>query len=136
MRLSHVGIVVRSLDQALTLYRDALGMQVLSIAEVPEQGARVAFLDAGAVSIELLEPLGDKGPVAAWLRYHGPGVQHLALAAPDLQQAADRLRGKGMAVQERTQTGANGEPILFVHPDSAQGTLLEIVEAGEEGADQ
>ena len=124
----HVGVAVRSLDAALADYR-TLGFEAESIEDVPTQGVRVAFLGTGAVRIELLESLRPDGVIARFVDRSGEGLHHLAFAVPDIRAEMRRLREKGLKlVDAEPRPGARGRLVAFVHPRSAHGVLLELVE--------
>ena len=124
----HVGVAVRRLDAALADYR-VLGFEPESTEEVLSQGVRVAFLRTGAVRIELLESLRPDGVIARFVDRSGEGLHHLAFAVPDIRAEMRRLREKGLKlVDAEPRPGARGRLVAFVHPRSAHGVLLELVE--------
>ncbi len=129
MKVDHIGIATRQLDEALTLWRDALGLQVTSTEEVTEQGVRVAMLPIGESQIELLEPLSPNSPVGKFLEKRGPGIHHVALRVTDIQAALVQLKEKGTRlIDETPRVGAGGCLVAFIHPSSANGVLLELVQ--------
>jgi len=124
----HVGVAVRSLDAALADYR-TLGFEAESIEDVPAQGVRVAFLGTGAVRIELLESLRPDGVIARFVDRSGEGLHHLAFAVQDIRAEMRRLREKGLKlVDAEPRPGARGRLVAFIHPRSAHGVLLELVQ--------
>ena len=124
----HVGIAVRSLEAALADYR-TLGFEAESIEDVPAQGVRVAFLGTGGVRIELLESLRPDGVIARFVDRSGEGLHHLAFAVQDIRAEMGRLREKGLKlVDAEPRPGARGRLVAFVHPQSAHGVLLELVQ--------
>jgi len=124
----HVGVAVRSLDAALADYR-TLGFEAESVEDVPAQGVRVAFLGTGGVRIELLESLRPDGVIARFVDRSGEGLHHLAFAVPDIRAEMRRLREKGLRlVDAEPRPGARGRLVAFVHPRSAHGVLLELVQ--------
>jgi methylmalonyl-CoA/ethylmalonyl-CoA epimerase len=129
MKVDHIGIATRQLDEALRLWRDALGLQVTSTEEVTEQGVRVAMLPLGESQIELLEPLSPNSPVGKFLEKRGPGIHHVALRVTDIQAALLQLKEKGTRlIDETPRLGAGGCLVAFIHPSSANGVLLELVQ--------
>lgn len=127
-RLAHVGVAVRSIDEARQLW-ESLGLAVEKVEEVPEEGVRVAFLRCGDSHIELLEPLDEDSPVAKFLARRGPGIHHLCLQTDDVGGDDARLREAGFAVLREAPTrGAGGCRVQFVHPRSTGGVLLELSE--------
>ena len=124
----HVGVAVRSLDAALADYR-TLGFEAESIEDVPAQGVRVAFLGTGAVRIELLESLRPDGVIARFVDRSGEGLHHLAFAVQDIRAEMRRLRETGLKlVDAEPRPGARGRLVAFIHPRSAHGVLLELVQ--------
>jgi methylmalonyl-CoA/ethylmalonyl-CoA epimerase len=124
----HVGVAVRSLDAALADYR-TLGFEPESVEEVPTQGVRVAFVGMGAVRIELLESLRPDGVIARFVDRSGEGLHHLAFAVPDIRAEMRRLQETGIKlVDSEPRPGARGRLVAFVHPRSAHGVLLELVQ--------
>ncbi|TLZ97735.1 MAG: methylmalonyl-CoA epimerase [Methanobacteriota archaeon] len=124
----HVGVAVRSLDAALADYR-TLGFEAESVEDVPAQGVRVAFLGTGAVRIELLESLRPDGVIARFVDRSGEGLHHLAFAVQDIRAEMRRLREKGLKlVDAEPRPGARGRLVAFIHPRSAHGVLLELVQ--------
>ena len=129
MKVDHIGIATRQLDEALTLWRDALGLQVTSTEDVTEQGVRVAMLPIGESQIELLEPLSPNSPVGKFLEKRGPGIHHVALRVTDIQAALAKLKEKGTRlIDETPRLGAGGCLVAFIHPSSTNGVLLELVQ--------
>jgi methylmalonyl-CoA/ethylmalonyl-CoA epimerase len=129
MRIDHIGIATRQLDEALALWQDALGLQVDSTEEVPEQGVRIAMLAIGETHIELLEPLSPNSPVGKFLDKRGPGIHHIAVKVSDIHAALAQLKDKGKRlIDETPRVGAGGCLVAFVHPSSANGVLLELVQ--------
>ena len=124
-----LGVAVSSLDDSLKFYRDALGLEAGKTIEVEQEKVRVAMLPTGESRVELLEPTADDSPIATFLAKHGEGLHHVALCTNDLEAAVERLRHAGARlVTEEIQTGAEGYRYVFVHPKSAGGVLLELIE--------
>jgi methylmalonyl-CoA/ethylmalonyl-CoA epimerase len=129
MIVDHIGIATRQLEEALALWRDALGLQVEFTEEVTEQGVRIAMLPIGETHIELLEPLGEASPVGKFLEKRGPGIHHIAIRVADIRASLASLKEKGARLIDQTpRTGAGGCLVAFVHPSSANGVLLELVQ--------
>ena len=129
MKLDHIGIATHQLDDALALWRDALGLQVEFTEEVTEQGVRIAMLPVGETHIELLEPLSKTSPVGKFLEKRGPGIHHVAIRVTDIRASLARLKEKGTRlIDETPRKGAGGCLVAFVHPSSANGVLLELVQ--------
>jgi methylmalonyl-CoA/ethylmalonyl-CoA epimerase len=129
MKIEHIGIATPRLDDALLFWRDALGLEVVHTEVVEEQGVRVAMLPAGEPRIELLEPTGENSPVAKFLEKRGPGIHHVAVRVPDIRAALARLKDRGARlIDAEPRVGAGGCLVAFIHPQSAGGVLLELVE--------
>lgn len=126
-KIDHIGVAVRDLEEALTVYRDGLGIGDVHIEDVPEQGVRVAVFHMGESRIELLSPLRPDSPVGKFLESRGPGVHHIALGVENLVDALEDLKSKGFRlIDEKPKTGAGGASIAFIHPRSTLGTLIEL----------
>ena len=129
MNLDHIGIATHQLDEALALWRDALGLEVSSTEVVAEQGVRIAMLPVGESHIELLEPLSQASPVGKFLEKRGPGIHHVAIRVTDIRASLASLKEKGTRlIDETPRTGAGGCLVAFIHPASANGVLLELVQ--------
>ena len=129
MKIEHIGIATRALDDGLKFWRDALGLEVTHTEVVEEQGVRVAMLPVGEPRIELLEPTRDDSPIAKFLEKRGAGIHHIAVRVDDIRKALERLKQQGARlIDETPRRGAGGCLVAFVHPSSANGVLLELVE--------
>lgn len=129
-RLNHVGIACVSLDAAIALYRDVLGATDFTTPMLlPEQGVRLLFCNLANSQLELLEPLGPSSPLHAFLaRFPAGGQHHLAFEVPDVAAAAAALAAKGARVLGPPRIGAHGTPVIFVHPRTMGGVLVELME--------
>lgn len=126
--LDHLGIAVKSIAQARRLY-EALGLLVAHEETVEHEGVRTAMIPAGEARIELLEPLSAESPVGKFLAKRGEGLHHVALHVDDIHAALATLKAQGARlISENVQAGAGGHLYFFVHPSSAGGVLLEIVQ--------
>ena len=128
-RIDHLGIAVRSLDQALKFYEGQLGLGVSMRETVAQEKVNVAMLPLGEPRIELLEPAAPDSVIAKFLETRGEGLHHVALRVPDLQAAVDRLRASGARILNEPRPGAGGHLYTFVHPSSTGGVLLELIQA-------
>ncbi|GGE10134.1 methylmalonyl-CoA epimerase [Aureimonas endophytica] len=127
-RVNHIAIAVPELGPAAALYRD-LGASVSAPADLPDHGVRVVFVDLPNTRIELLEPLGDASPIAAFLtRNPKGGIHHVCFEVEDIDDATRRLAalGKRLLGDGTPRIGAHGHPVLFLHPADMLGTLIEI----------
>ena len=127
--LDHLGIAVRSIEQALQLYEGLLGLRAASTETVEQEKVRVAMLPLEGSRIELLEPTEPDSPVGKFLAKRGEGLHHIALKSPDLAAAVARLRAAGARLLNEPRPGAGGHLYVFVHPASAGGVLLELIQA-------
>lgn len=129
MKVDHIGIATRSIEESLKFWRDALGLEVRHTETVDEQGVHVAMLPAGEPRVELLEPTGPASPVAKFLEKRGPGIHHVAVRVDDIRAALARLKSEGARlIDEEPRVGAGGCLVAFVHPAASGGVLLELVE--------
>ncbi len=131
-RLNHVALAVPDLAAAAATYRDMLGASVSPPQALPEHGVTVVFVDTGNTRIELLEPLGDTSPLAAFLMKNpSGGMHHLCYEVDDILAARDSLRAAGARIlgDGEPKTGAHGKPVLFLHPKDFMGTLVELEQA-------
>jgi methylmalonyl-CoA/ethylmalonyl-CoA epimerase len=137
MKIEHIGIATRALDEALLFWRDALGLEVSETEEVAEQKVRVAMLPVGESRVELLEPTSDDSPVAKFIAKRGAGIHHIAVRVRDIRESLRRLKEQGVRlIDETPRTGAGGCLVAFVHPSSANGVLLELVEHTQSHTEQ
>lgn len=128
-RLNHVAIAVPDLEKATVIYRDTLGGTVTQPQVLPEHGVTVVFVDLGNTKVELLEPLGESSPIAAFLEKNpSGGMHHVCYEVDDILAARDRLKAGGARVlgDGEPKTGAHGKPVLFLHPKDFCGTLVEL----------
>jgi methylmalonyl-CoA epimerase len=129
-RLDHLGIAVRSLTAAKSIY-EKLGLVVSAEEVVEAEAVRVVMVPIGETRLELLEPLSDDSAIAKFIAKRGEGVHHISLRVPDLAAAVAKLKADGVRlVSEEIKIGAGGHRYIFVHPASARGVLLELVESG------
>jgi methylmalonyl-CoA epimerase len=128
VKIDHIGIVVRDLQDALSVYEVALGLSLREIVEVPDQKVEVAFLPVGESNIELVQPLNDDTGIAKFLNRRGEGIHHICIEVPDIEVALARLReNEVQLIDEVPRQGAHGR-VAFVHPKAMHGVLLELVE--------
>jgi methylmalonyl-CoA epimerase len=132
IEIDHLGIAVRSLDEALRFWEQQLGMSLQGREAVAAENVRVAMLPAGTSAgsprIELLEPSGPDSVIAKFLEKRGPGLHHIALKVDDLTATATRLKTAGATLLSDPRTGAGGHRYVFVHPRSTGGVLLELIQ--------
>lgn len=129
MKINHLGIATRGMDEALGFWSDALGLDNVHTEVVEDQKVRVAMLPLGESRIELLEPTSDDSPISKFLEKRGGGIHHIAVEVEDIEASLAKLKAKGMRlIDESPRIGAEGCLVAFVHPSSANGVLLELVQ--------
>jgi methylmalonyl-CoA epimerase len=129
MKVDHIGIATKSIEEGLAVWRDTLGLEVHSSDEIKEQGVKICMLAVGDTHVELLEPLGDETSVGKFLAKRGPGLHHIAIEVADIHGALAQLKQRGARlIDETPRVGAGGSLIAFVHPSSTNGVLLELVQ--------
>ena len=131
--IEHLGIAVKSLDEAIPYYENILGMKWYSIEEVADQKVKTAFFKVGQTKLELLEPTSDESPIAKFIEKRGEGIHHLAFAVEDgVANALAEMEGKGVRLIDKApRKGAEGLNIAFIHPKSTHGVLTEFCEKPE-----
>lgn len=128
--LDHLGIAVRSLAAGRAIY-EKLGLAVSPEEVVPGEKVRVVMIPVGGTRLELLEATADDSVIAKFIAKRGEGLHHISLRVPDLSVALAKLKAEGVRlISEEIKTGAGGHRYVFVHPSSAGGVLLELVESG------
>jgi methylmalonyl-CoA epimerase len=127
-RIDHLGIAVKSLDEALGFYRDQLGLDVSLRETVELEKVNVAMLPLGGPRIELLEPTVADSVIGKFLEKRGEGLHHVAIRVPDLNAAVERLKASGARLLNEPRAGAGGHLYVFVHPSSTGGVLLELIQ--------
>ena len=128
-RVNHIAIAVPDLAAATASYRDTLGARVSAPQPLPEHGVTVVFVDLDNTKVELLEPLGENSPIAAFLeKSPSGGMHHICYEVADIIAARDHLITSGARVlgNGEPKTGAHGKPVLFLHPKDFFGTLIEL----------
>ena len=130
--IDHLGIAVKSLDEARKFY-ELLGLEVASEEVVPHEKVKVAMINLGESRIELLEAISPDSVIAKFVAKRGEGLHHVALHVPDLAAAVEKLKASGARLMsDEIKIGAGGHRYVFVHPSSAGGVLLELVESSDQ----
>ena len=128
-QIDHIGIAVKDADEALKLYRDILGLEVLHEEIVKSENLRTVSLKIGEVLIELLQPLNEKATVHKFIEKKGEGIHHIALRTDDVQASLDEFESKGIQlIDKKPRIGAGGKKIAFLHPKSTGRVLIELSE--------
>ena len=128
-KVHHVALIVRSIEDALGLWRDTLHLELETIMDIPTDRVRIAFLGVGESKVELVQPTDDATGVARFLASKGEGFHHVCFEVPDLAHTLQRLERDGLELLDTVpRRGAEG-PVAFVHPRSGHGVLVELIEA-------
>ncbi len=126
-RIDHIAVAVRSLDRAMRIYSEVLGLGRGRVEEIPEQKTRVAIIPIGDSRIELLEATTEDSPVAGFIARRGEGLHHICFQVEDLLVEMERLRSAGVRlIDQNPRAGAGGSLIAFIHPSVAAGVLVEL----------
>jgi methylmalonyl-CoA/ethylmalonyl-CoA epimerase len=132
MKIDHIGIATRGIDEAATFWRGALGVTAIETEEVADQKVRVAMLPIGESRIELLEATSADSPISKFIEKRGPGIHHLAVKVDNIHTALAQLKENGVRlIDTEPRRGAGGCLVAFVHPSSTGGVLLELVQNPE-----
>ena len=128
-KIDHIGIAVESIEESLKLYKDALGMDFHGVEEMTERALKTAFIKTGDSMIELLEPTSEKSTVFKFIKKKGQGIHNIALNVENIEVTMEILQKKGYRLlSEKPENGAHGTKVVFLHPKSTNGVLLELVE--------
>jgi len=128
VKIDHIGVAVSSIDDAVKLYRDGLGLKIGEIETVEAERVKVVMIAVGESRIELLEPTGSEGAIAKYIEKKGEGIHHLALEVSDIQGMLKVLKEKGVPlIDTEPRIGAGGARVAFIHPRAAK-VLIELVE--------
>jgi methylmalonyl-CoA/ethylmalonyl-CoA epimerase len=131
-RLNHVAIAVPDIEAAARQYRDVLGASISAVEDQPEHGVQTVFITLPNTKVELLGVLGDGSPIRAFLdKNPAGGIHHVCYEVDDILAARDRLKASGARVlgSGEPKIGAHGKPVLFLHPQDFNGTLVELEQA-------
>lgn len=126
MNIDHIGIAVKSIKEALPFYRDVLGLEYEGEEVLEDRGLKTAFLKAGESDIELLEAISKDSTIDKFIEKRGEGIHHLALKVDDVEEKLEEMKEKGAKFIGEVSTGAGGKKIVFIHPKSTSGVLMEL----------
>ena len=127
--IEHLGIAVKSLEEAIPYWENVLGLKCYNIEEVADQKVKTAFFMVGQTKIELLEPTSEESTIAKYIEKRGQGVHHVAFAVEGIEDALADATEKGVQLIDKApRKGAEGLNIAFLHPKSTQGVLTELCE--------
>lgn len=133
-QIDHLGIAVKSLEEAIPFYEQSLGLKCHGREEVESQKVRTAFFDCGGVHLELLEPTSPESPIAKFIEKNGEGIHHIAFRTDDIKAQLDQAAGTGVRlIHEQPFEGAAGKLVAFLHPKSTRGVLTEFCMSVGEG---
>ena len=131
--LDHIAVAVPDLEKAIRRFMDDFGLPMEGTEEVEEAKTSTAFFPLPPTSIELVHPLNGEGPIAKYLEKKGGGLHHLCFRSDNIEEDVARLREKGYQFLSETPTrGAHGSKVIFIHPRSCDGVLIEINQPSEE----
>lgn len=127
--IEHIGIAVKSLDEAIPYYENILGLKCYSIEEVADQKVKTAFFKVGETKIELLESTDPEGTISKFIEKRGEGIHHLAFAVDKIEESLSDVAAAGVKlIDQQPRAGAEGLSIAFLHPKSTFGVLTELCE--------
>jgi methylmalonyl-CoA/ethylmalonyl-CoA epimerase len=125
--INHVAVVVNDIEKSLSFWRDALGIELHELRDVPAEQSRVAFLPLAGSEVELVKPTTDDSGIAKYLARRGPGMHHICLEVDDIDGMLSQLQKKGVRlINEQPRTAADGKKYAFIHPESTGGVLVEL----------
>ena len=126
-KVDHIGIAVKNLDETIPYYTETLGLTLLKVEEVSSESVRVAFVDAGNVKLELLEPMSEQSAIYSFIEKKGEGIHHIAFGVEGIEERMEELRTKGIRIlSDKPKIGAGGAQVAFLHPKSSFGVLYEL----------
>jgi methylmalonyl-CoA/ethylmalonyl-CoA epimerase len=126
-QINHVAIVVEDIDESLAFWRDALGIEMHELRDVPAEKSKVAFLPVAGSEIELVQPTSDDSGIAKYLAKRGQGMHHVCLEVDDIDGMLVQLKAKGIRlINEQPKTASDGKRYAFIHPESSSGVLVEL----------
>lgn len=126
-RINHVAVVVQDLEKALLFWRDALGMELQELRDVPAEKSKVAFLPLAGSEVELVLPTTQDSGIAKYLAKRGPGMHHICLEVDDMEGMLAQLKSKSVRlINEEPRTASDGRKYAFIHPESTAGVLVEL----------
>jgi methylmalonyl-CoA/ethylmalonyl-CoA epimerase len=132
--IEHIAVVVQDLETALKVYRDALGLPLLRVEDVPVEAVKVAFLELPEEGghIELVQPTNGESGIARFLAKRGEGIHHICFRVDDINAAMAHLIANGLQmIEQEPRVGRYGQKYAFVHPKSAHGVLIELYEVSQ-----
>jgi len=132
-KIEHIGIAVKDLEKTMNFYENILGLKKMAVETVEDQGVNIAFFQLGETKIELLEPLNSESPIAKFIDKRSEGIHHMAVLVEDIEAKIGDMKEKGARfIGDKPTKGADNMKIIFVHPKTTNGVLLELCEPLDE----
>lgn len=132
-KIDHIGIAVKNAQERLKLYEKLLNLKVTKVEELPERGLKVYFIKVGETRLELLEPISENSEISSFLEKRGEGIHHIAFLVEKVEDIIKKAKEEGIKpLSDKPQIGAGGRKIVFLHPKTTGGVLIELVEGEEE----
>ncbi len=129
-RINHVAVVVDDMEKSLSFWRDALGMEMHELRDVPAEQSQVAFLPLAGSEVELVRPTTSDSGIAKYLAKRGPGMHHICLEVDDIAGMLAQLKARNVRlINEEPRVATDGRKYAFVHPESTGGVLVELYQA-------
>ena len=126
-KINHIAVAVSDIESSLSFWRDALGLELAELRDVPAESAQIAFLPVGGTEVELVRPTTDDSGLAKYIEKRGEGLHHLCLETDDIASMMAQLKEKGVQlINKSPRTGADGKKYAFIHPKSTGGVLVEL----------
>src|SRR5690349_13473546 len=130
-QINHVAVVVEDMEKALSFWRDALGMELQGLRDVPAEKSQVAFLPLPGSEVELVQPTTDDSGIAKYLAKRGPGMHHICLEVDDIEGMMSLLRSRGVRLMnEGLRLAEDGRRFAFIDPEGTSGVLVELYQGG------
>lgn len=128
-KIDHIGIAVKSIENALNLYKALLGLNVKGEEILEDRGLKVAFIEVGDVRLELLEPLNENSEISGFLAKKGEGIHHIAYEVENVKEMIEKAKNVGVKpLSDEPKPGAHNTRVVFLHPKTTNGVLVELVE--------
>ena len=133
MKIDHIGIAVKSIDESLKFYKDTLGLEFKGTEQLDDRGLKVAFLKTGESDIELLESISADSNIQKFIEKKGEGIHHIALEVDNVEEKKESMEKEDAKFIGEASIGAGGKKIVFIHPKSTNGVLMELCQHLEGG---
>lgn len=131
IKINHIAVVVENIEDSLGFWRDALGLPMGKIQDVPQESVQIAFLEAGDSHIELVSPTTEDSGIAKYLTKKGQGMHHICFEVEDITLALNQMKEKGIELINEEARERDGRKYAFIHPKSTGGVLVELYEIKE-----